>query len=54
MHEHYVETRPLYLETDACKVGFGAGLLQIRNQISCPKDEATCRNIERGALGILN
>ena len=35
------ETRPLYLETDASGVGFGAGLLQITNRINCPWDEAT-------------
>ena len=36
----YDENEPQYLETDAFGVGLGVGLLQIREKINCPYDEA--------------
>ena len=43
--EFYDETKPLYLETDASRVGLGAGLLQIRDGMNYPQDEAPNNNI---------
>ena len=34
----YDETKPLYLETDASRIGLGAALLQTRDGATCPKD----------------
>ena len=34
----YNDTRPLYLETDASRVGLGAALLQLCDNTSCHKD----------------
>ena len=36
----YEDTKPLYLETDASGINLGAALLQLRNNINCPKDTA--------------
>ena len=35
----YNEMKPLYLETDACRVELGAHLLQARKGTCCPRDE---------------
>ena len=34
----YDDTKPLYLETDACGVGLGAALLQLHYNTTCQKD----------------
>ena len=36
----YDDTKPLYLETDACGVGLGVALLQLCKGMSCQKDMA--------------
>ena len=36
----YDDTKPLYLETDACEVGLGIALLQLHEGTSCQKDIA--------------
>ena len=36
----YDDTKPLYLETDASRVGLGAALLQLHEGTSCHKDVA--------------
>ena len=36
----YDENKPLYLETDASGIGLGTALLQSRDGIACPKDNA--------------
>ena len=41
------ETKPLYLETHASRVGLGASLLQTRYNTSCPRDGAPDSNILR-------
>ena len=41
----YNEQEALYLETDASSVGLGVGLLQTREGMTCPCDEAA-DNIE--------
>ena len=43
----YDETKPLYIETDASGVGLGAALLQIRDNMSCHRDEAQDGSIPR-------
>ena len=43
----YDDTKPLYLETDASRVGLGVALLQMH-------EGTTYSNIEREALGILH
>ena len=35
----YDVARPLFLETDASGIGFGAGLLQVRDGMNCGHDE---------------
>ena len=45
--KYYNETRPLCLTTYASKVGLGAGLLQVRNRMNCPEDEALHDNTQR-------
>ena len=34
------KTIPLYLETDASRIGLGTALLQTRDGMTCPKDTA--------------
>ena len=34
----YNENEELYFETDALQVGLGAGLLQVREGMTCPRD----------------
>ena len=42
----YDDTKPLYIEVDACGVGLGeAALLKTRSGISCPRDEAPDNSI---------
>ena len=36
----YNDTKPLYLETDASRVGLGAALLQLHEGTTCQKDVA--------------
>ena len=36
----YDDTKLLYLKTDACGIGLGAALLQLRDNMNCPKDTA--------------
>ena len=36
----YDDTKLLYLKTDGSDVGLGAALLQLRNNMNCPKDTA--------------
>ena len=43
----YDETKPLYLETDASRIGLGAALLQTRDGMTCPKDTAPDNTILR-------
>ena len=43
----YDETKPLYLETDASRIGLGAGLLQTRDDTACPEDIAPDNTILR-------
>ena len=49
----YDETKPLYLGTNACGVGLGAGLLQTRSGTSCPKD-MTPENSILGSIAFAN
>ena len=39
VHEYYSARKPLYLETDASRIGLGAGLLQVRDNLICRYDE---------------
>ena len=41
----YDGTKPLYLETDASRIGFGAVLLQTRDGMTCPKHSVTDNTI---------
>ena len=41
----YDETKPLYLETDASRIGLSAALLQTRDGTSFPKDSAPYNTI---------
>ena len=34
----YDDTKPLYFKTDASGIGLGAALLQLRDNMNCPKD----------------
>ena len=43
----YDEAKPLYIETDASQVGWGAALLQTRSGPSCPRDEILDNSILR-------
>ena len=43
----YYETKPLYLETDASRIGLGAALLQTRDGTTCLKDIAPDNTILR-------
>ena len=43
----YDETKPLYIEMDACGVGLRAALVQRRSSTSCPRDEALDNSILR-------
>ena len=45
--EFYDETRPLYLKTDISGVGVGAVLMQIRDRLNCPEEEAPQSSILR-------
>ena len=36
----YDDTKPLYLETDASRIGLGAALLQLCNNTACQKGKA--------------
>ena len=36
----YDDTKLLYLETDASGISLGAALLQVRDNMNCPKDTA--------------
>ena len=36
----YDDTKPLYLETDASDISLEAALLQLRDNMNCPKDTA--------------
>ena len=47
MYEMYEKTKPLYLETGSSGVGLGAGLLQTRSGINCPRDKAEVNIILR-------
>ena len=41
----YDEMKPLYLQTDASKVGLRESLLQTNDSISCHRDEVSNNNI---------
>ena len=41
------ETKPLYLETDASRIGLGTALLQTGDSMTCPKDTAPGNTILR-------
>ena len=43
----YDKTKPLYLETDASRIGLGATLLQTRECTACPEDIAPDNTILR-------
>ena len=43
----YVETKPLYIETDVSGVGLGVALLQTRSNTSFHRDEAPDNSILR-------
>ena len=43
----YDKTKPMYLETDASRIGLGAAILQMRNGTTCPKDIAPDNTILR-------
>ena len=43
----YDKTKPLYLETDASRIGLGAALLQPIDGMTCPKDTAPNNTILR-------
>ena len=45
--EFYDETQPLYLETDASRVGLKAALVQTRNGRSYPRDKIPDNSIHR-------
>ena len=43
----YDETKPLYLEMNASRVGLGTALLQTRDGMTCPKDSAPDNTIHQ-------
>ena len=43
----YDETKPLYIEKDASRVGLGTALLQTRSTNSCHRDEVPDNSILR-------
>ena len=43
----YEKTKPLYLETDVCRIGLGGTLLQTGDGTTCPRDTASDNTILR-------